>query len=256
MTELDGSPGGGVRTHGPVNPKAATATEAVTKPHDQEPITTESASQVPRAEPSTISVADLMRFGIWDPVTFLRGIVDLEGLGVIKTVPGHADAVAGLVNLFEGTMMSGELMSNTQEWIDVEFEVCLDSGCTDNVCAPSDVPGYACEASAGSRAGQHFIVGNGARIPNKGQACLNLASSGDGPCDMRTTFQIAAVSRPLMSVGRICDADLLVAFKKEKARIIDERNGRVVAEFARQPGGLYIAKLRLKAPAAPFPRPA
>ena len=61
----------------------------------------------------------------------------------------------------------------------MEFEVALDSGCTDNICHDADVPGYVLEPSAGSKAGQHFVVGNGAKVPNNGQVNLNLQT--DGP---------------------------------------------------------------------------
>ena len=156
--------------------------------------------------------------------------------------------------LLEGTFVDGQVLANHQEWVDVEFEVALDSGCTDHVCAEEDVPGYVVVESPGSRAGQHFVVGNGARIANTGQSCLHLeatsqASKGNA---IKSTFQIAKVSRPLMSVGKICDGGLDVLFGKTKADVKDDRNN-VVCSFVRQPGGLYVAKLRLK---SPFGRPA
>ena len=66
-----------------------------------------------------------------------------------------------------------------------------------------------------------------------------------------STFQIAAVHRPLMSVGRICDNDNSVTFDKEKA-VVAGADGTVLAVFTRQPGGLYTAKLKLT---SPFGRP-
>ena len=71
----------------------------------------------------------------------------------------------------------------------------LDSGCTDHVCAPDDVPGYVCVESPGSRVGQHFVVGDGGRIPNQGQACLSLETMGETPSAIKSTFQIAKGSR-------------------------------------------------------------
>ena len=64
-------------------------------------------------------------------------------------------------------------------------------------------------------------------------------------------FQIAAVHRPLMSVGRICDNDNSVTFDKEKA-VVSGSDGAVLAVFTRQPGGLYTAQLKLT---SPFGRP-
>ena len=93
--------------------------------------------------------------------------------------------------------------------MDIEFEVALDSGATDHVCHSGDVPGYVIEASPGSWAGQGFIVGSGARVPNDGQSLLSLQASGKNGNSVSTIFQVAAVSRPLMSVGRLCDLSLV-----------------------------------------------
>ena len=79
--------------------------------------------------------------------------------------------------LCEGDAPQQSILANDSEWIDVEFEVALDSGSTDHVCHSGDVLGYVVEASPGSRAGQGFIVGNGARVPNDGQAVLNLQAT-------------------------------------------------------------------------------
>ena len=85
--------------------------------------------------------------------------------------------------------------------MDIEFEVALDSGATDHVCHSGDVPGYVIEASPGSKAGQGFIVGNGARVPNDGQSLLSLQASGKNGNSVSTMFQVSVVSRPLVSVG-------------------------------------------------------
>jgi len=69
------------------------------------------------------------------------------------------------------------ILVNDAEWIDVEFEVALDSGSTDHVCHTGDVPGYIVEVSPGSRAGQGIIVGNYVRVPHDGQAVLNLQAT-------------------------------------------------------------------------------
>jgi hypothetical protein len=198
------------------------------------------------AEAQKISLADLLRTGV-------------DADEVLRSAPwrkfGVASAVSpvGSISLFEGEIKDGTVLAGEAEWIDVEFEVALDSGCTDHVCAMEDIPGYMCIASPGSRAGQHFIVGNGARIPNQGEAILNLETMDEVMNGVKSTFQVAKVSRPLMSVGRICDAGMKVVFEEQYA-YITEKCGRVVARFERKPGGgLYLAKLRLK---APFPRQA
>ena len=47
-------------------------------------------------------------------------------------------------------------------------------------------------------------MGDGGTIANLGQKQLNLADNTVGS-DVQSIFQIAAVTRPLMSVGKICD---------------------------------------------------
>ena len=64
--------------------------------------------------------------------------------------------------------------------------------------------------------------------------------------DIASTFQVAKVTRPLWSVGRICDAGFEVKFTKDKATVSDP-SGKAVCELLRK-GGLYVAKLHLRNP--------
>ena len=50
-----------------------------------------------------------------------------------------------------------------------------------------------------------------------------------------------------MSVGNMCDGGLFVGPTETNADVTDKL-GRVVCICVRQPGGLYVAKLKLKAP--------
>ena len=139
-----------------------------------------------------------------------------------------------------------------EQWEDVEFEVALDSGSQDHVCDEEDCPGYSTVASPGSSRGQCFIVGDGNRLPNMGQRALNLQPLNDSTVDLQSCFQIARVTRPLMSVGKICDNGMKVEFDDKKA-VIRDRDGVQVCIFERQPGGLYLGKFRLKSPKSPSP---
>ena len=81
-------------------------------------------------------------------------------------------------------------------------------------------------------------------MENKGQKRLNLSC---GDSEFASVFQIAAVHRPLMSVGKICDNDNEVRFTKTRAVVLDS-HGAEICVFTRQPGGLYTAKLKLRSP--------
>ena len=56
-----------------------------------------------------------------------------------------------------------------------------------------------------------------------------------------------------MSVGKICDSGFGVSFDQKCARVTDSK-GKVVCEFHRDNGGLYIAKMKITDPSKPFGR--
>ena len=158
------------------------------------------------------------------------------------------DEIMGMlngINLVEMSDGDGEiLVAGDDQWQDVEFEVALDSGSVVHVCSSEDAPGYQLDESLGSKRGQNFLMGDGGKVPNQGQKALNLSGS---TADLKSVFQIAQVTRPLMSVGKICDEGFTVTFYKTHASILD-KNGKDICRFERQPGGLYVAKLKLKSP--------
>ena len=144
------------------------------------------------------------------------------------------------------------LLPATDEWVDTSIWITLDSGCCEHVMDITDAPGYHAYIvqSAGSMRKQNFVVGNGQKVPNEGEIHLNLEAGG---VPLKSVFQVAEVTRPLMSVGRVCDQGLSCLFKKDSALIMDDDN-KVICRFERE-GGLYVAKLDLKRPGS-FGRPA
>ena len=60
-------------------------------------------------------------------------------------------------------------------------------------------------------AGQKFLMGDGGTIKNLRRKTLNL-SDASVDRDLSLIFQIAAVTRPLMSVGKMCDEGHDIAF--------------------------------------------
>ena len=154
------------------------------------------------------------------------------------------------LQLFDNEDERQEILMNDQ---DIDFEICLDSGCVAHVCASSDAPGYEVSESEGSRRGQGFVVGNGDRIPNEGQFKLKLDyEDGENRNGIGAIFQVATVTRPLMSVSKVCDADMTCHFDKHRG-VIKDSTGRTVIVFKRQ-GGLYVAHLGTK-PGTPFTGP-
>jgi hypothetical protein len=137
------------------------------------------------------------------------------------------------------------LVNDVEAWKDLEFEVALDSGAVVHVCSVEDCPGYRVEESPGSRRGQEFLMGDGGTIPNMGQSKLNLS---DDHREISSLFQVAAVTRPLMSVGKICDEGHSIKFTATMA-VVHSKDGEELCRFHRKDGGLYVAKLKLRSPA-------
>ena len=136
------------------------------------------------------------------------------------------------------------------------MEIILDSGASDHVAAREGIPGYAVEESPGSRAGRHYTGASGHRIANEGQASVLMAlPAGEGRAnDVKSTIQVANVTRPLMSVSKICANGMSVLCKKDCALILDKHD-KVVGKFE-QRNGLYTATVQVRNPKAQgFPRP-
>ena len=138
-----------------------------------------------------------------------------------------------------------DMILAADQWVNTTSMITLDSGCCEHVMDISDAPGYRAfiDESAGSKRRQNFVVGNGQKVPNEGEITLNLAMDGR---PLQSTFQDAGVTRPLMSVGRVCDQGLDCLFSKSSAKILSAQ-GEVLAVFERD-GGLYTSTMRLKAP--------
>ena len=90
------------------------------------------------------------------------------------------------------------------------------------------------------------MVGDGGSLKNLGEKKLNLEVPGGEVIAL--TLQIAKVTRPLMSIGRIADEGFRVVFEHNEAEVIDKASGNVVCTFHRRNGGLYTCKMVLKAP--------
>ena len=133
-----------------------------------------------------------------------------------------------------------------EDFVKTDVFLTLDSGCCDHIVDMADAPGYAAvlHPSPGSQRNQQFVVGNGERVANRGQIKLRMKTKDDDGLLMSSVFQVAEITRPLMSVCRICDQDMVCIFEKDHARVVD-KDGNVVARFNRD-GGLYTCTMRLR----------
>ena len=122
------------------------------------------------------------------------------------------------------------------EFLEYEVEAAADSGAGEHVLADTDAPMHKIEESPGSRAGQNFVGAGGHKMRNQGQVKLSMrADNGRSGRDIRTTFQVARVTRPLMSVSKICEAGMTMKFTAKMA-IVEDANGKEVCRFMRKGG--------------------
>ena len=118
------------------------------------------------------------------------------------------------------------------------------SGAAESVCPLAMCQHIAVEDSPGSRTGQHYLAANGGRIANKGQQLLPVCL-GNG-ARTEALFQVADVSRPLMSVSKVCDAGNRVLFGASGGVILNLSTGASTAFEMRD--GVYVFPLWVPGP--------
>ena len=114
----------------------------------------------------------------------------------------------------------------------------------DHVVHNSETPGYELHESAGSKVGSCFVAANGERIPNRGEAKLRMKA---GNIPIQSTFQVSKISKPLWSVGKLCDAGYKLESTKDAATIMNAASGKKIGNFKRSQGR-YVGSLQLKNP--------
>ena len=152
---------------------------------------------------------------------------------------------------------------------EVEIEVAQDSGSVDHCANPKDIPKAVKIVKPENGKLRNFVAANGDRIKNYGKAHVSLIQEGGNVVD--GSFNVADVTRPLHSTGKICDESKEVLFTKGEATVVPEGalsqflgTVRHIAKYKRN-GGLYLAKMRARArpsnskpanrpPEAPFGR--
>ena len=128
----------------------------------------------------------------------------------------------------------------------------MDSGAEDSVTPPNIFPGPV-SPSPMSRAGRNYRAANGTPIPNLGQMVAHFEDGNGRACGI--PFQVAEVTRPLLSVARMAAAGYRVVFQEDSGEILHVASGRRLPLVRRD--GVYILELRVsgrKPAASGFPR--
>ena len=115
-------------------------------------------------------------------------------------------------------------------------EVVMDSGAAVCVCPKSMAPHIAVEDTAASKSGVYYTSADGGKIMNAGQQTIPIAFKNG--VKAVAVFQVAAVSRPLMSVAKICELGNRVLFGAGGGVILNLQSGEVTP-FEKK-DGVYV----------------
>ena len=117
----------------------------------------------------------------------------------------------------------------------IRIRAAMDSGTLDCVGPTSMLPGIEVTESEGSKSGQHYGSAMGHRCPNLGeQNFVGLLQDGAAGFNI----QMADITRPLLSVGKITDMGNQVIFGRRGGTIIDLETGKRT-DFQRDADGMY-----------------
>ena len=128
----------------------------------------------------------------------------------------------------------------------------MDSGASAPVAPPTMMPNVKVVPSEGSRRGQRWSSASKHEIKNLGEQHLKACTE-DGD-ETAVLFQIADVSKPLVSVSAICERGNRVIFGRNGGVVQNLQNGKLIP-FQRR-NGIYILSLWLEdSDASDFHRP-
>ena len=164
-------------------------------------------------------------------------------------IPDNTDDEDEIMAPIEHESDDEELLNVSDE---VDITVAMDSGSVDHVANPKDIPKTVEVEKPANGKLRNFVAANGDRIKNYGRARVSLIQ--EGGHKVGGSFQVADVTRPLHSTGKICDENKEVLFTKGEATVVPAGalsrflgTVRHIAEYKRN-GGLYLANMKARDP--------
>ena len=136
-----------------------------------------------------------------------RGAIDSIAKVDVGNNRGNVDSVVKVdvsnsLNVLDNDLDDTPVFATADENGWIKIPGVLDSGDVQSVAPPHLAPGVPIVPSAGSRRGQHFRAANGHKLPNLEQH-ISLVTDQGGRADV--TFPVTGVTKPLLSVGELCD---------------------------------------------------
>ena len=132
--------------------------------------------------------------------------------------------------------------SEPEEWQErkwVKVDSVMDSGASAPVAPPSMLPNVKVEESEGSKRKQKFTSASKHKLLNLGQQLI-CACTEEGD-DMDVLFQIADVSKPLVSVSAICERGNRVIFGRSGGVVKNIATGHEIPFHRRN--GIYVLSM-------------
>ena len=127
----------------------------------------------------------------------------------------------------------------------------VDSGASAPVCPPTTAPNVPIVPSEGSRRGMKYTSASKHKLPNLGQQSIHACTEAGNMTDV--LFQVADVSKPLVSVSALCERGNRVIFGKAGGVVKNLRTGLETPFYRRN--GIYVLSMwLLDEPEQPFGR--
>ena len=126
-----------------------------------------------------------------------------------------------------------------QGWLEESF-VGHSGGCDNVIDAEELLLDYKVHQTKASTSGMKYASATGEEIPNLGEVMLPMITCEGTKNKMR--MQTAAVSRPLASVKKICEAGHMVIFDDQVSYLYNKSTGEVNF-FTRGVGQLQVRRL-------------
>ncbi len=124
--------------------------------------------------------------------------------------------------------------------------IVLDPGAGEHVADRTDAPGYVVTESEGSNRGQTSLAAGWHTMPNPGEMNPRFVvpNGARAEQELSSIFQVAAVTRPLWSVSKICDKGHWVKFTQNDATVHTAADVPVCT-FERR-GWLYVGTVKVR----------
>jgi hypothetical protein len=162
-----------------------------------------------------------------------------------ESVEGPKDGKDGILNM---AWRSEPEDWNNKKWVKVKSIV--DSGASAPVAPPDMLPNVTVHESPGSKRGQRFSSASKHKLRNLGEQRI-LACTEEGE-DTEILFQIADISKPLVSVSAICERGNRVLFGRAGGVVINIKTGSQIPFY--KENGVYVLSMWMQDADADFGR--